>query len=72
MFDPSEYKNYILIMLFLTSVSDMWLDHYDQPRQEFGDDEERIGRRLNREKFVLPEGMDYHSLHEQRNATNLG
>ena len=35
--DPSEYKNYILVMLFVKYISDVWQDHYDQLKQEFGD-----------------------------------
>ena len=46
--DPSEYKNYILVMLFLKYVSDVWLDHYEQYRKEYGDDDERILRRMGR------------------------
>jgi type I restriction enzyme M protein len=70
--DPSEYKNYILVMLFLKYISDVWQDHYDQVKQQFGEDEERIQRRMERERFVLPKGADYYSLYEQRNADNLG
>lgn len=70
--DPSEYKNYILVMLFLKYISDVWQDHYDQVKQQFGENEERIQRRMERERFVLPQGADYYSLYEQRNADNLG
>lgn len=70
--DPSEYKNYILVMLFLKYISDVWLDHYEQLKQQYGDDDERIRRRMGREKFVLPPGADYYSLYDLRNATNLG
>ncbi len=70
--DPSEYKNYILVMLFLKYVSDVWLDRYEQYRQRYGGDETRIRRCMEREKFVLPKGTDFYSLYEQRNETNLG
>lgn len=70
--DPSEYKNYILVMLFLKYISDVWLDHYEEYKQQFGDDAERIRRRMGRERFVLPEGSDYYTLYEKRNAPNLG
>jgi type I restriction-modification system DNA methylase subunit len=46
--DPSEYKNYILVMLFLKYVSDVWLDHYEAYKGQYGDDEERIRRRMDR------------------------
>ena len=70
--DPAEYKNYILVMLFLKYVSDVWWDHYDAYRQRFGDDPNRIRRRMERERFVLPEGCDYQTLYEKRNAVNIG
>jgi type I restriction enzyme M protein len=70
--DPSEYKNYILVMLFVKYISDVWRDHYEGYKQKFGDDEERLLRRMSHEKFVLPKGTDYYSLYEQRNETNLG
>ncbi len=70
--DPSEYKNYILVMLFLKYVSDAWIDHREQYERQYGDDEERIMRRMSREPFVLPKGSDYYSLYEKRNLPNLG
>ena len=27
--DASEYKNYILVMLFVKYISDVWKEHYD-------------------------------------------
>ena len=70
--DPSEYKNYILVMLFVKYISDVWFDQIEQYRVQFDGDEERIARRMSRERFVLPEGSDYYTLYEQRNADNLG
>ncbi|GHO49174.1 type I restriction-modification system subunit M [Ktedonospora formicarum] len=70
--DPSEYKNYILVMLFLKYISDVWQDHYAQYQEQFGDDDERIRRRMDRERFVLPKDCDFNSLYHQRNADNLG
>ena len=70
--DPAEYKNYILVMLFVKYISDVWQDHYDQLKAEYGDDEERIQRRLKRERFILPAHCTFTSLYEQRNAANIG
>jgi type I restriction enzyme M protein len=53
--DPSQYKDYILVMLFLKYISDVWQDHYEEYRKLYGDDDERILRKLVRERFVLPE-----------------
>jgi type I restriction enzyme M protein len=70
--DPSEYKNYILVMLFLKYISDVWHDHYAQYKEQFGDDIERIHRRMARERFVLPIGCDFDNLYNQRRADNVG
>jgi type I restriction enzyme M protein len=70
--DPSEYKNYILVMLFLKYISDAWRDRYAQLRAQHGDDDQRIRRQLRYERFVLPEGADYYALYQQRNAADVG
>src|SRR5579859_7342484 len=70
--DPSEYKNYILVMLFLKYISDVWLEHRQQLEREFPDDPQRVERKLRLERFVIPSGADFYSIYEQRNAPNLG
>jgi type I restriction enzyme M protein len=70
--DPSEYKNYILVMLFLKYLSDVWKDRLEQYRKEFGGDEERISRRMSRERFVLPANSDFYYLYEHRMDANIG
>jgi type I restriction enzyme M protein len=52
--DPAQYKDYILVMLFLKYISDVWQDHYEEYQKQYGDDEVRILRKLERERFVLP------------------
>jgi type I restriction enzyme M protein len=85
--DPAQYKDYILVMLFLKYISDLWADHYETYRKQYGDDEERIRRKLERERFILPyvtvklneSGTeidrflaDFSGLYERRNQSNLG
>jgi len=52
--DAAQYKDYILVALFLKYISDVWQDHYDEFKEQYGDDEERILRKLKRERFLLP------------------
>ncbi len=52
--DPAQYKDYILVMLFLKYISDVWQDHYEEYQEQYGDDDVRIRRKLERERFVLP------------------
>lgn len=70
--DAGQYKDYILVMLFLKYISDLWNDHLKTYREQFDGDEARIRRRLERERFVLPEGASFYDLHAQRNAPNIG
>ena len=70
--DPAQYKDYILVMLFVKYISDIWNDHYETYRKEYGNDEVRIRRRLQRERFVLPQGNSFYDLYESRNEANIG
>lgn len=70
--DPAQYKDYILVMLFVKYISDVWNDHYEEYRKQYGDDDTRIRRKLERERFVLPEGSSFYNLYEKRSEPNIG
>jgi len=70
--DASEYKNYILVMLFVKYISDVWQEHYETLTEKFGNDEDIILRRMQRERFVLPKGCNFQELYNQRNETHVG
>jgi type I restriction enzyme M protein len=70
--DPAQYKDYILVMLFLKYLSDVWKDKKEDYEKEFKGDAERVKRRLARERFVMPDGCDYYSLYEKRGEANIG
>ena len=70
--DAGQYKDYILVMLFLKYISDLWNDHLINYREQYGEDEARIRRRLERERFILPEGASFYDLYEQRTEANIG
>jgi type I restriction enzyme M protein len=70
--DAGQYKDYILVMLFLKYISDLWNDHIKAYEKQFGGDETRIRRRLERERFILPEGASFYDLHTKRNDANIG
>jgi len=70
--DPSQYKDYILVILFLKYISDVWRDHYENYSKQYGDGEERIRRKLDRERFVLPKGASFYDLYANREADDLG
>jgi type I restriction enzyme M protein len=70
--DPSEYKNYILVMLFIKYLSDVWTEHLEQVQAEYANNPERVARKMKNEPFQMPAGSDFYSLYAKRNAPNIG
>ena len=60
------YKDFVLTMLFLKYISDVWQDHYDGYQAEYGDEPELIEEMLKNERFVLPKQASFYSLFERR------
>lgn len=71
-FDSSEYKNYILVFMFLKYLSDVWKDKYSQYQEQYGDDEALLQRKMKRERFVLPQDCTFDYLHSHRNDSDIG
>ncbi|MCQ4110376.1 type I restriction-modification system subunit M [Aeromonas sp. JL9] len=63
---PDTYKDFVLTMLFLKYISDVWQDHYDGYKAEYGDEPELIEEMLKNERFVLPKQASFYSLFERR------
>lgn len=70
--DPSEYKNYILTMLFLKYLSDLQKDKREEYEKKYQGDTQRIERALSRERFILPVDCDFDHLYANREASNIG
>jgi len=70
--DPSEYKNYILVFLFLKYISDVWKDKEEEYSKMFQGDKERVSRKLSRERFVLPKDCGFDYIYSKRDASNVG
>lgn len=70
--DPSEYKNYILVTLFLKYVSDLARDKREQYEKRYKGDKRRIERAMSRERFVLPVESSFQYLYEKRKEPNIG
>ncbi|RLJ03699.1 MAG: type I restriction-modification system subunit M [Candidatus Aenigmatarchaeota archaeon] len=70
--DPAEYKNYILVFLFLKYISDVWKDKKEEYRKIYGDDEVRINRKMERERFIVPSNCDFDYIYSKRDANNIG
>mgnify|MGYP002133571413 CR=1 FL=1 len=70
--DPSQYKDYILTMLFLKYVSDVSKAKYKEYLQRYDGDTERAQRAMRRERFQVPEKSSFDYLFEHRNEPNIG
>ncbi len=66
------YKDYILTMLFLKYVSDVWQDHYEKYQKEYGNEPELIEEMMKTERFVLPKSASFYTLYEHRNEPGNG
>ena len=70
--DPSQYKDYILTMLFLKYVSDVYKSKYKEYLIKYKEDKERAKRAMRHERFVVPEESSFDFLYEHRNESNIG
>jgi type I restriction enzyme M protein len=70
--DASIYKDYVLTMLFLKYISDVWQDHYERYKAEYGDEPELILEMLKNERFVLPDSANFYALHKRRHEAGNG
>ena len=70
--NSADYKNYILPMLFLKYISDVWEEEYEKIEKKYKGNQERIKRRLQKERFIVPKGTRFQDIYNNRNATNIG
>jgi type I restriction enzyme M protein len=70
--DPSEYKNYILTMLFVKFLSDLAKDKRDEFMKRYDGDVHRVERAMSRERFLVPPECDFDYLFSKRDAPNIG
>ena len=70
--DPSIYKDYVLTMLFLKYVSDVWKDHRAQYISEHGDHPDLVDAMMQNERFVLPTWASFDELHKRRHEPGNG
>lgn len=70
--DPSQYKDYILVMLFLKYVSDVYSEKYSEYLEKYQGSQERAERAMQLERFVVPEKSHFSWLYNNRNEPNIG
>ena len=69
---PSQYKDYVLTMLFLKYVSDVYKAKYTEYLQRYEGDRERAARSMRHERFVVSETSSFDYLYQHRTADNIG
>ena len=70
--DPSQYKDYILVMLFLKYVSDTYTEKYEAHLKKYDGDIARAQRAMASERFIVPEHSHFDALYDERNEPNIG
>lgn len=70
--DPSQYKDYILVLLFLKFVSDMAKERRADYEKKHGGDATRVERAMARERFVVPPSADFDALYAARSQSTIG
>lgn len=70
--DPSQYKDYILTMLFIKYVSDVNNEKRAVYLKKYDGDEARADRAMSMERFVVPHNSTFDYFFDNRNESNLG
>ena len=70
--DPSQYKDYILTMLFLKYVSDVYKSKLNFYLAKYEGDNERAERAMRHERFVVPQTSSFDYLYDHRKDSNIG
>ena len=70
--DSSQYKDYVLTMLFVKYLSDFYREKLEELKAKHGDNQDRIQKSLSREKFKLDDKCTFEYLLKQKEAENLG
>ena len=70
------YKDFVLTMLFLKYISDVYRDEYSKLVEQFGgsgnENPELIRAMMSKQRFVLPDGASFWDLYEQRHQAGNG
>ena len=70
--DSSRYKDYILSMLFVKYLSNVYAYTRNKYSEQYNGNEERIARAMSRERFVMDKSSTFDYLYENRNDTAIG
>ena len=66
--DSSLYKDYILVMLFVKYVSDIYKEHKELLMKKYNGDIEMVERQMRYERFVLNEHASFDYIYDKENC----
>ena len=70
--DSSRYKDYILSMLFVKYLTDVYNETRDKYVKQYDGDERRIERAMSRERFIMDKTSTFTYLYDNRNDAEIG
>ncbi len=70
--DPSVYKDYVLTLLFLKYLSDVWKDHRARYEAEHPGHPDLVDAMMLQEAFILPPHASFDALHKRRHEAGNG
>ena len=70
--DSSRYKDYILSMLFVKYLSDVFAETREKYEKQYKGDAQRVNRAMSRERFVMDEASTFTYLYSNRNDVKIG
>lgn len=70
--DPSQYKDYVLTMLFLKYVTDVYNEKKQEYISKYDGNEDRVKRAMDRERFIVPDESNFDFLYENRSSPKIG
>jgi len=68
----SDYKEFVLTMLFLKYISDVNKDDREKLEAQYGDNAALIDAMMSKQRFILPEGSSFWALYENRHEAGIG
>lgn len=70
--DSAIYKDYILVMLFIKYVSDIYKERRQEMMEKYNNDVEMVERQMRYERFALNERSTFDYIYDKRNQPNIG
>lgn len=70
--DSSIYKDYVLVMLFIKYVSDIYKEHKEELLKKYDNNMEFVDRLMRNERFILNDKSTFDYIYDNRNQPNVG